>query len=113
MWSIGVADKKAVFVTLVANVSLEETKARRFFFGFQYVDATYISHQCRNSRSGVFVSTTMTTTTTTTIDMTDYFTPAAHARGVNMHDIIDTVLLLCWISSTCHRWYSEYGGNAS
>ena len=35
-------------------------------------------------------------------------------REQNMHDIIDTVLLLCCgLSSTCHRWYSEYGGNAS
>ena len=35
-------------------------------------------------------------------------------REQNMHNIIiDTVLLLCWLSSTCHRWYSEYGGNAS
>ena len=30
-------------------------------------------------------------------------------REQNMHNIIDTVLLLGWLSSTCHRWYSEYG----
>ena len=34
-------------------------------------------------------------------------------REQNMHNIIDTVLLLCWLSSTYHRWYSEYGDNAS
>ena len=72
------ADQKAVFAMPVADVSREETKARRFFRISICRRYLYLPSIPRTLDLAFFVSTTTTTTTTTT-DTTDYFTPAAHA----------------------------------